>query len=403
MHFLFICSIFGPTTGGIQTLIARMSKWLIEKGYRITLLSNEASRYRVLFPNEIRIIDLGEHLRDFCYYHKAKGAWNELSIDRPDVIKSFSLRDSWISSILSSFIVPAPKVLFGNYFPFIFPQNRNPFSYFAVKPYLINLVKNFDNNSILCMDNEQIAQFRYRYGQHRNPVFWPLPVDNPNKHGLNRTPEWCHIISIARLEPMKRGIFHTLEVVGKLRSKGYPVKWTVYGEGSLKNELINRINTLGLQEAVFLKGELAYSDFAKAMSNAYLFVGGGTTIVETALCGVPGVMPFAYDMSGDSYGSLYNYPFGNLGMRTAKTPETTIEDEVERIINLPKERYEEEVKMNYEYALAYSMDNSMNNFLKIVSNSSVSRISYRLFFYYYLHSLIERPLTKARRSPTRKI
>ena len=150
MHFLFISSILGHTTGGIETVIARMSRWLIEKGYRITLLANSSSKFRELFPDEMRIIDLGKQLRQFCFHHKAKRVWPDLLIDRPDVIKSFHITDSWISSILSSIIKPAPTVLFGNYFPNTFIHSRNPFSHFTHRPYLINLNRNFSDRSIGC-------------------------------------------------------------------------------------------------------------------------------------------------------------------------------------------------------------------------------------------------------------
>lgn len=390
MHFLFISSILGPTTGGIETLIVRMSKWFLKNGHRVTFLSNTSSKFRELFPDEMKIVDLGDQLHQFRFHHKAKRAWPNLQIERPDVIKSFHLRDSWISSVLSSIIKPAPKVLFGNYFPYIFPQSRNPFSHFTNRPYLLNLGRNFSDNSILCMDEEQIIQFCRQYGNHRNPTFWPLPIENPSKPGTARTPKPYHIVSVARLESMKAFIvFSMIDVVAKLRQKGYPVTWTVYGEGSLEGKMKAKINALGLNEAIDMKGELLYSQFAEAMQTAYLFVGGGTAVVEAALCGVPGVLSFAFDRTGASYGSLYHYPFGNLGLRTDKAPGTTVEAEIERIFKLRNHEYEEEIKKNREYAQAYTMDISMNKFLEIVANASISKTSFELYYYYYFHRMIE--------------
>ena len=165
--------------------------------------------------------------------------------------------------------------------------------------------------------------------------------------------------------------------------------WTVYGEGSCANAMKARINELGLNEAIDMKGELVYSQFAEAMQNAYLFCGGGTAVVEAALCGVPGVLSFAYESSGATYGSLYQFPFGNLGIRTDKAPRTTVEAEIKRIIKLPKHEYEEEIKKNREYAQAYSMDVSMNKFLEIVANASISKASFGLYYYYYVHKSID--------------
>ena len=389
MHFLFLSSIIGRQTGGIETLIARMSKWLLEKGHRVTLLSNRGHEFREIFPDEMRIVEIGDQLRQFCFYHKAKKAWSELQIDRPDVIKSFHLRDSWISSILSSIIKPAPKVLFGNYFAYIFRQSRNPFKYFTRRPYLLNLQRNFADSSILCMDEEQICQFRRQYGQHRNPTFWPLPIDDPSKHGPVRSPEWGHIVSVGRLEPMKEYNFYMIDVIAKLRQKGYPVTWTVFGEGSFADAMQVQINALGLNEAIDLKGKLAYSNFAAAMQHAYLFVGMGTSIAEAALCGVPGVVALAHDMSGATYGSLHHFPFGNLGNRMDNAPGTTVEAEIERIIKLQKHEYEEETRKNRECAQAYAMDISMDKFLGFVAKATVTKTSYELFYYYYAHRSLE--------------
>ena len=401
MHFLFISSILGPITGGIETLISRMSKWLLENGHSITLLSNTSSRFRELFPNEMRIVDLGDQLQEFRFYHKAKTMWPDLQIERPDVIKSFHLKDSWISSILSSIIKPAPKVLFGDYFPNTFPQTRNPFRYFSNRPYLFNLRCNFSDDSILCMDEEQISQFRQLYGNQRKLIFWPLPIKNPSKPGTARTPKPYHIVSVGRLEPMKESQLIMIEIVAKLRQKGYPITWTVYGEGSLEDKMKAKINALDLNEVIDMKGELPYSQFAEAMQNAYLFFGGGTAVVEAALCGVPGVLSFAYDISGTTYGSLYHFPFGNLGMRTNENPEKTVEAEIERIIKLRNHEYEVEITKNREYAQGYLIDSSMNKFLQFVNNASISKTSHGLYYYYYFHRTIELIWQKAKQSNMR--
>ena len=37
MRFLFISSFLGPQIGGLETLIARMSAWLLARGHEVTL------------------------------------------------------------------------------------------------------------------------------------------------------------------------------------------------------------------------------------------------------------------------------------------------------------------------------------------------------------------------------
>lgn len=388
MHFLFISSFLGPI-GGVETLIARMSRWLLNNGHRVTLLTTAVSESQVLFEKGIRIMELGDQLSQLCFYHKAKRVWPDLQIERPDVIKAFDLTASWIASILSSVIRPAPKTLFGNYFPYVIPQSQNPLKFVTYKFFLLNLRQNFVDESILCMTEEQISEFRRHYGHHRNPNFWLLPVEDLSKNGPGRTPKWGRIVSVSRLAPMKEYNLYMIDVVARLRQKRYAVTWTVFGEGEFATAMKARIDGLGLGDAIELKGWLPYSQFAAALQNAYVFVGMGTSAIEAALCGVPVVVALAYDSSGVTYGSLYNFRLGNSGEGMETAPETTVEDEIERILKLRQNEYEDEVQRTREYAKAYSIDGSMDRFLEIVAKASAPKASYMLFYWYYVHSLIK--------------
>jgi glycosyltransferase involved in cell wall biosynthesis len=388
MHFLFISSFLGPI-GGIETLIARMSNWLLNKGHRVTLLTTTVRESRELFREGIRITELGDQLTQLCFCHKAKRVWAGLRIERPDVIKAFDLTASWIASILSSGIRPPPKAMFGNYFPYLIPQSRNPLKYLTFRFFLLNLRQNFADDSILCMSEEQISEFRRHYGHHRNPNFWPLPVGDPSKSGPPRTPKWGRIVSIGRLRPMKEYNIYMIDVVARLRQKGYPVTWTVYGDGTLGDAMKARIDKLGLGEVIEMRGILNYSDFASALQDAYLFVGMGTSIIEAALCGVPGVVALAHETNGLTYGPLYRFRFGNCGELMDAAPSTTVEAEIERVLGLREQEYEEEMQRTREYAKAYAMDGSMDRFLEIVAKASAPKASYVLFYWYYIHSLIE--------------
>jgi glycosyltransferase involved in cell wall biosynthesis len=389
VHFLFISTFLGPV-GGIEVLIARMSKWLLGRGHHVTLLANTVRESRELFPAEMKIVELGDELPQLCFYHKARRMWPGLRIETPDVIKTFDLTAAWIGSILATKIKPTPKVLFGNYFPYIFPQTRNLLKYATFRLFLINLRQNFRDDSILCMSPEHIDQFRDHYGQHRSPTFWPLPVDNPGKDGPVRTPKRGHIVSISRLARMKEYNVYMIDVVARLRQKGYPVTWTVFGEGPLAEVMQARISALGLRDAIELKGRLDYSRFGAAMQQAYIYVGMGTSIVEAALCGVPGVVAMAYDTTGVTYGPLYRFRFGNVGELMDEAPGTTVEAEIERLLQLRDEEYIEEVQRTQEYAKAYAMDPSMDKFLGIVDKATKPKASHLLFNWYYFHNAFKR-------------
>ena len=214
-------------------------------------------------------------------------------------------------------------------------------------------------------------------------------MEDPSKNGPVRTPKWGRIISVGRLAPMKEYNFYMIEVIASLRKKGYPVTWTVFGEGEFAEAMKCRINMHGLNEVIELKGRLVYSEFSAAMQQAYVFVGMGTSIIEAALCGVPGVVALAYETRGVTYGPLYSFRFGNSGERMDATPCTTVESEIERVLRLKEREYEEEVQRTRDYARGYEMDGSMDRFLEIAARASVPKVSYMLFSLYYLLNLIE--------------
>ena len=396
MEFLFIASWLGPV-GGTETLIARMSNWLLAKGHKVTLLANSAKACRPLMPRSIVVKELGGRFFDLCFCQAAERTFSELQLGRPDVIKSFDLPASWIASVLSAQIYPPSKVVFGNYYPYLVPRSRNPLKHATSKLFLSNLRRNYSDESILCMSREQISEFQRHYGSHRNPRFWPLPVEDPSLAARPRAPEFGHIVSIGRLAPMKEYNLYMIDIIGRLREKGFPARWTVYGEGEFSDPMKSRVAALGLGEAIQLKGNLPYSEFAEALHNAYLFVGMGTASIEAALCGVPTVVALAHDTSGVTYGPLHQFNFGNVGERMETAPALTVETELKRLLQLSPPDYEQEVTRNRQYARRYEMDATMQRFLDLVEGASPSRRCAPLYYTYYLHHAAKQ-LVKRRKS-----
>lgn len=391
MHFLFVSSFLGPTIGGLETLMARMSRWLLAAGHRVTLLVNSVpGECRELFAGGVSVKELGDRLSLLGYRHRARSLWEDLRIERPDVIKAFDLPSTWIVSVLGAGMKPAPKVIFGNYFPYVIPQSRNPVKFATYRLYLFNVARTFADESILCISEEQISEFRHHYGDHRNPIFWALPVEDPAKGSPIREPEHGRIVSVGRLSPMKEYNLYMIDVVARLRQQGHPVTWTVYGEGEFRDAMRARIHALGLSGAIELKGGLPYARFAEAMKNAHIFVGMGTSAIEAAMCGVPSIVALAYDKTGVTHGCLYEYRFGNCGVTMENAPVKTVESEIERILELSASSYIQEMLRTRENAKSYDLDQTMGRFLEIARKASAPRTIHSLFYWYYLHTWMAR-------------
>ena len=75
MHFVFIYPSPG-IFGGIETLLARMSRWLTRNGHQVTLLVETGGSWTEVLPPEARCITLGDRFRELYYYLHAGRLWN---------------------------------------------------------------------------------------------------------------------------------------------------------------------------------------------------------------------------------------------------------------------------------------------------------------------------------------
>jgi glycosyltransferase involved in cell wall biosynthesis len=398
MKCLFVATVLGPDIGGTEVLIARMAKWLIKRGHVVTLIATDVSGFRELFSPELQVVELGQSLFDLCFLHKGTRMWTELELPAPDLIKTFDLTASWIACVLSMRQQPAPRVLFCNYMPYVIPKGRSLVRERTRRLMLSNLMHSHRDESILCMSREHIVDFRMRYGAHRDLKFWPLPMEDPSLNAPPREPKWGHIVSVGRLDTMKEYNLYMIDVVANLRQRGFAVTWTVYGEGSLKNEMKSKILALGLGDAITLKGTITNSLIATAFHDAYVFVGMGNAVIEAALCGVPAIVALAYEKTDITYGSLYHFAFGNVGERMAQPPTTTVEAEVERVLLLSQTAYAEEILKAREYARGYEMNATMHQFLEFAKGASPPSVSYFRLYWYYFNHLLNCLLKRARRT-----
>jgi len=101
-----------------------------------------------------------------------------------------------------------------------------------------------------------------------NPVYISKETFNRNTTQKDNKPD-NRIVAIGRLSPQKN---HKLliEAFCQIAQEFPQTVLEIYGEGPLKNELKELINTLGLQSKVFLRG--TFKDILQRISNASLFV-----------------------------------------------------------------------------------------------------------------------------------
>ncbi|MBQ6272843.1 MAG: glycosyltransferase [Oscillospiraceae bacterium] len=85
-----------------------------------------------------------------------------------------------------------------------------------------------------------------------------------------KTPDVYELVTVGRLEYAK-GIDIAVETGRILAERGFPFRWHVYGDGSLREEIEKKIEALGLEEKMILHGTVA---------NPYPFIKAADVIVQ---------------------------------------------------------------------------------------------------------------------------
>jgi glycosyltransferase involved in cell wall biosynthesis len=369
MRFLLVYPAFG-VLGGIETLIARMSRWLVENGHEVTVLTESKQNLGDLLPERVRCIALGGRFRELSYYFRARKLWKTLEIGAPDVIKSFDVRSSWIACQLAALQGNGCKVMAGIYDPNVFkvwyaPDSR---AFWKVDSlHLKNFLENIPPSARLFCWKDDMEHFEGAY--HQRGVVWPLPLDSKQFLPALRQPKWGKIVSVGRLSSMKEYNLYMIDVVRDLIKKGYQVSWSVYGEGVYEPKMRERIKQEGLEGAIELKGLLPYEQFWQAIQDAYIFVGMGTAILEASFFGVPNVFATPFDSGGLTYGPVYRLPLGSTVPSKGSLPTLKVVDEIERILCLGPSEYLSEQELVRNHVQGHEMDASMRQFLKLVQDA----------------------------------
>jgi hypothetical protein len=401
MHFLFIYPSPG-VLGGVETLVARMSRWLVEKNHQVTLLIENPGKWTGVLPQGVRCVVLEKRFRELYYYWHASQLWNSLQLPAPDVIKSFDLPSSWMACQLAALLGNNCKVLAGIYNPLVFKwyysSNSLP-RWDDNLLYLRNYLNHIPANARLFCGIDQAEELDEVH--HEKGMLWPIPIDTTQFEPAWRRPKWGKIVSIGRLSPMKEYNLYMIDVVKILRDRGHDVTWSVYGTGEYETAMRERVKQQGLEPVIFFEGTVPYNRFWKVLEDAYVFVGMGTSILEASLFKVPNVNALAYDREGVTYGAVHQFPPGSIGPSIAFPPKFKVVDEIERILRLGPTEYQAEAESVYRHVQDHVIDASMQRFLGLVRDADpirTKKLLYQINYPLWLLRRVMRTLVRPRKT-----
>lgn len=366
--------------GGIETFYVRMAKarHKIGKKTKILLTDREDASDPYLL-SEMRKYCEVYFLKDFLKYPFSKKTLVQLlllyPIDRIKISKIFKdVRQVHVSSsiygllyfnIIKKINIQAPLTI-GVYHSkeFVWGDSSTLPFYEVVNRQLFSDLLGL--NSVYFF-NDKLPDIYAKYFDFEinDKNVFPLGVIESKKNEMQKIEtkgvgNVFRIVSVGRLVNFKTYNLWMLDVIKKLEGK-INVEFYIYGTGPLEQDIKEKIERNNLNNKVFLKGSLSYSELKSTISRYDLFIGSGTAIVEASSIGIPSIIGIESEVEPVSYGFLsdipgYSYNEDNLYEK----------HDVEKIIldyfELSSTEKNNVKNKHIVWAQKFSMENCVSNF-----------------------------------------
>lgn len=385
--------------GGVETLMARMSKWLTENGHEVSILCRSiTSEMYDIYSDDVCIATCNAFER---LEYKSQNYVKKLVAgitNRPvDVVVPFNPKSiCGAVSIAQSLPDPCRLVtgVFGN----------NWYCNYS----LMSIIQNPANlvfHEMLCsksrMYMNKILQRRIEETSNRKVPgeIWPLPVDGQRFMEITRKPERGKIVSVNRLGYMKEFHIGMIDVVKNLVDEGNNVKWLVYGDGKYREAMGKKISHLGLKNNIRLMGNIDYEKMHCVLEDAWLFIGMGTAIIEASYAKIPSIAVIPYTETPTTYGYFHELPEFNVGEKLDCEPKDFF-SLVKETLSANNETYEELGRSCFERAGIFNLEARMGEFMRNLKNIEPCRWKTKITLKYYI-ALVSRALLSFIMLPTR--
>lgn len=387
-HLLFIDEQLN--VGGVAVLISRVSRLLLRDGWRVTLLVRVAvPGAKAMLPEGLVLHELGLRFKRMYFPGYAVRLARNLRFDGVDLVYATGVVASWLGTMLSTFLPKHPRLLCAAYTQreYCYPRSRS-FAHFGD----VLRCENFDRN---VPDVSKVFQSEVVRDNHsrsfgrdlRESSIAVVPVDREMMQSRTRRPDRHRIVSLGRLVAIKSYNLYMIEVVARLRAKGHPVRWDVYGTGALQGEMRHRVGQAGMGDHIKLHGYLEDDQIPVALAEAGAFVGQGTALIEAAFCRVPSVVGILGSKTEETYGYLYELPFGTFGEELEGRSTRTTTELLERLLLLSEAEYQAEMDKTRRYVQPFALEEVYQQLLGCFKKAQPCKASYWRFAAYNLHGI----------------
>lgn len=340
------------SVGGVETLIVRLSKWLVDKGHRVTILLEREGVLDELLDERVSSVYGVSQLAVLVRSRSTVRARDE--IGRADLILAPDPRASWMALSLAGEIQPSARLLNCIFHPRIYFFRsgwRGVLDVLYERAFRRLILK----QSLFFMNEACRRSHAIHFNVDLSEAhILPLPVST--ECGVSGPARNRRIVSIGRLTSFKTYNVYMIDVVKDLIDRGFnDVKWDVYGDGPLLGEINKRIGELGLEPNVHLHGSVPYENLANVLDGSEIFVGMGTSLIEACARGLPGIP--AIDSEGaTTYGFFHDMPGYEVGESLGYPPGVGIADLIEETFLMDAREYESLCAASLQHCRRFSLD-----------------------------------------------
>jgi glycosyltransferase involved in cell wall biosynthesis len=202
----------------------------------------------------------------------------------------------------------------------------------------------------------------------KSPIV-PLLVDIPQKIPVRNLINKNKIVSIGRLVSFKSYVFPIIELIALLNKKGYAFEYHVYGTGPLYNKVENLIKKLNAQAYIYLHGYLPYINFNEVIKDALLFIGMGTSVIESSSQGVPSLLAIESITYNATYGWFFDQKGFEVGEQIPGKVSFSFEPFILEAHNADSKKYDELCVKSWSNSRKFSTENVMTNYYNFMQNA----------------------------------
>jgi len=343
--------------GGVEALIVRMSRWLVENGYDVNVY---------LYSGGGPLLRHLQHIDGLKITVRDNGRESTLNLsvlnqlvrsDKYDLVYSFSP-----SGLLLSYAVPARLRLSGVYQPELYKLERNKKIIRALKA----IDKTFAQKLVFM--NPTIRRYTARaLGTEVPNQFMPPPVEQNASDAQLGSPHSRRIVSVGAIQAFTTHYAQVIELMEELIQIDPEFTYHIYGEGPDEARLRKSIAESEASGHIFLHSMPRNGGIEDILKDCFCFIGSGAMMIQACGSGVPGITSRANDAEALSEGYFHELPPYEVGEAYWEAPETYEIGELVKNLLVSENVYRKVAERCKQKARKFEIDTVMTEFLKLAT------------------------------------